>query len=172
MGTGETLLTIVAIVLLGSIILTTNGQINSSSQTMNTTNFGLEEVALATKIFQEAQAVGYDDNSVLGQDIASPASFTAVNKLGQETGSNDFDDFDDWNGVAGSATGLTTTYENLATGTYKAKTKVKYVKYNTVTKTLDTTSTQQWSKRLDIWVWNTADSAAGVVHMYTIMSYW
>ena len=171
------LLTIGAIILLGTIILTTDGEINSTDQTLNTTNFGLEEVALATKIIEEAEATAFDENVALGNPINTANDFTPPRSLGTEgaegNNANYFNDFDDWNGVPGGA-GLILTYDNLATGNYRALTQVKYVKYNTVTHTLDTTSSSsQYAKRLDVWVWNTVDSSkTGVIHMFTVKGYW
>lgn len=156
------LVTIGAIMLLGTVILTTNRRINSSSQVMNTANYGLEQVALATKIMQEAQAKPFDQATADGDTISNPKNFSAT--LGQESGSNDYDDFDDYNNFS-------RTYTGLATGDYAARATVSYVKYNPTTQTLDSTSTRQWSKRLDVWVWNTV-APGDDVHMHMVMSFW
>jgi len=185
MGTGQLLLTIVAIVLLGTIILRTNANIITTSQTLATTNYGIEAVSLATTIIEDAQALPFDQHDRNGEDINSPNGFDTPANLGQESAIGDtLDDFDDYNGNHGNkgstSPGRTYTYA-LATGNYVALTKVKYVMYNPVTKTLDfTTGAAQWSKRLDVWVWNTIDSLDTVykqartdtVHMYTVQSYW
>lgn len=168
MGTGQTLMTVAAIMLLGTIILTTNKRIASTDQVMRTANYGIEQVALATKIIQEAQAKSFDQTTQNGNNITGPSSFSS--SLGQESGSTDFDDFDDYNGVPGG-TGLVMKYDSLATGDYCARTTVRYVMLNTATGTLDTTSTPQWWKRIDVWVWNTV-TPNDVVHMHAIKTYW
>lgn len=156
------LLTVAAIMLLGTVILSTNRRIATTSSIMSTANYGLEDVALATKIIQEAQSKAFDQATADSLPISGVSSFSAT--LGQESGSNDFDDFDDYNGYS-------PLFSNLATGDYRASVTVRYVKYNPTTKTIDTTSTRQWSKRIDVAVWNTVDPA-NVVRMHAIMSFW
>lgn len=162
MGTGQMLLTVGAIILLGTVILTTNRRIISTSDVMNTSNYGLEEVALATKVIQEAQSKSYDQATADGNTITGTSCFSTT--LGQDSGADDYDDFDDYNGYSKVFTGL-------ATGDYQVKARVTYVTLDPSTGVLDTTSVPQWSKRLDVWVWNTVDTS-NVVHMHTIMSYW
>ncbi|MCL4538458.1 MAG: hypothetical protein M1469_09960 [Bacteroidetes bacterium] len=54
MGTGQMLLTVGAIILLSTIILTTNRSLNDNDEILLKTNLGLEEVSLATSIIEEA----------------------------------------------------------------------------------------------------------------------
>ncbi|MGO9482530.1 MAG: hypothetical protein ACLP05_12230 [Candidatus Kryptoniota bacterium] len=179
MGTGQMMITIGAIILLGSVILTTNTGISDSSQIVNEANYGIEEVGLATMIMQEALSQAYDQACSDSQAIANVTSFTSVKSLGQESGSSDFDDFDDWNGKSQNSgggmggSGWTSPVYPLATGNYLAKTRVGYVKWDSKNKTFDIdTSGQEWCKRLDVWVWNTVDSAGSVLTMHTFKTYW
>lgn len=162
MGTGQMLITVAAMMLLGSVILTTNRRIATTDSIISSANYGLEDVALATKIIQEAESKSFDQATADSDQVVSPSNFSTT--LGQESGPGDYDDFDDYNN-------FDSTFTGLATGDYRVRVKVSYVTYNAVTKTLDTTSTPQWSKRMDVWVWNTVDSTQQV-HMHSIMSYW
>lgn len=165
MGTGQMVLTICAIMLLGAIILTTNRSLYSNSQLLMKTSFGLEEVSLAISVMEEAQGTAFDENTI-GAKVTAPNKLTTAPLLGQENNDpNDLDDFDDYNGLKGA--GRLETF-NLSTGIYYVKTKVCYV----VPANLDGQSPNaSFSKRLDVWVWNKEDSSS-VIKMSTVYSYW
>ena len=63
MGTGQMMLTIVAIVLLGSIIVTTDTQINNSSQLLMQTGFWIDATSLGTSIIEKAEELPFDENT-------------------------------------------------------------------------------------------------------------
>ena len=54
MGTGQTLLTIGAVMLLGTIILTTSRSLVDNNEVLLKNNLQLEEVSLATSVIEEA----------------------------------------------------------------------------------------------------------------------
>lgn len=165
MGTGQMLLTIGAIMLLGTIILSTNRTLHSNSQLLLKTGYGIEEVSLATSIIEEAQGKAFDEHSDTSK-VTKPNKMTPPGLLGQENNDpNDLNDFDDYNGLGHG--GRMDTFR-LSTGTYCVKTQVYYVN----AKDLDHKSDQAtYSKRLDVWVWNRVDSTS-VIKMSTIYSYW
>lgn len=164
MGTGQTLLTIGAIMLLGSVILTVNRSLNTNNQILLNSNIGLEEVSLATSIIEEAQGKAFDEQTDTNT-VSSLSQLTPVASLGQENGdSADFNDFDDYNGLNNH--GHVDTVR-LSTGIYIDSTRVYYVNLNNPDG-ISTTAT--WSKRLDVWVWN--KDVPDTVKMHTIFSYW
>ena len=165
MGTGQMLLTVGAIMLLGTIILTTNRSLYSSKTILMKTNFGLDAVSLATSVIEEAQGKAFDA-ATDSASVTSTTQLTPPGSLGQENGNtNDLNDFDDYNGLNNA--GRTDTFK-LSTGIYCVKTRVCYVGGTN----LDGISAQAtFSKRLDVMVWNKEDSA-GVIRMSTIFSYW
>ncbi|MCL5268257.1 MAG: hypothetical protein M1469_09165 [Bacteroidetes bacterium] len=165
MGTGQMLLTVGAIMLLGTIILTTNRSLYSSKIILLKTNFGLDAVSLATSVIEEAQGKAFDEATDTAS-VATTSQLTPPGSLGQENGNpNDLNDFDDYNGLNNA--GRMDTFK-LSTGVYYVKTRVCYVDGTS----LDGTSAQAtFSKRLDVMVWNKEDSA-DVVRMSVIFSYW
>ncbi len=171
MGTGQMLVTIGAIVLLGSIILTTNRGISNSSQVLLQTSFGIDEVSLATSVIEKAQDLAFDDHTKDSTWINALSGLTPPTSLGQENGdATDLDDFDDFNGLPNQKFRI--EFDTLSTGIYEVKTHVSYVTRNATTGSLDTTSTgATWSKQLTVWVWNTVDTAH-VVKMSSVFSYW
>lgn len=168
MGTGQMLITIGAIVLLGTVILNTNRGIVNSSQVMLETNFGLEAVSLCASTIDEAEYLPYDENTRNGSVDSGLSQLTLPANLGQESATGDtLDDFDDWNGPPG--VGYRRDTVKLATGNYVRKTQVHYIDFGTLA--YDNTN-RTWLKRMDVWVWNTADSAGSMVNMYAIYGYW
>ncbi len=176
MGTGQMLLTVGAIVLLGTVILTTNRRINDSSEVMLKTNFGLESTSLATSIIDEAQYLPFDDSTAnsFGEAteyiaLSSTNQLTPVNLLGYDGGGDDTlpNDFDDYNGQPGGP-GYRLVTLPMSTGIYKVKTSVCYV---TPSNLEGTSLVRTWFKRMDVSVWNTADSL-DTVKMSAIYSYW
>ena len=175
MGTGQMLLTIGAVILLGSIIATTDNGINSSGQVLMSTSMGLEEVSLASTIIQRAEALDFDEKSKDSVQINSPTQLTAVNSLGYENNdSTDLDDVDDYNGKPGVNNGYRQEIDTLATGIYYARTQVHYVSLSNLNANA---AIQTYHKKLDISIWNKdqADPKTGkpdTLKMSTIISYW
>lgn len=170
MGTGQTLLTIAALMLLGTVILSTNGGIQNSKQVLLSTNFGLESVSLATSTIEKAQNLAFDAaTDTQAVNVANMNLLTAPSSLGQENNdANDLNDFDDYNGLNN---GGRLEVDTLSTGIYFVRTRVYYVARNQATGTLDSSATRTWSKRMDVWVWNKEDSTT-VVRTSTVFSYW
>lgn len=170
MGTGQTLLTIAAIMLLGTVILTTDRTINDTGQVLLNSNIGLEEVSLATSTIEEAEGKAFDENTDTN-NVTQLSQLTPANLLGQENGDpNDFNDFDDYNGL--NHDGLlridTVTVDSVVTGIYYDSTRVYYVSPSSG---LDNpVDTQTWYKRLDVWVWN--KDVPDTVEMHTVYGYW
>ena len=172
MGTGQTLLTIGAIMLLGSVILTTNRSLNYTSQVLLNSNIGLEEVSLATSTIEEAQGKAFDEHTDTSNvEPDSLQKLTPWNQLGQENGDpNDLNDFDDYNGLYGNGRLVIDTVRvgTVITGIYYDSTRVYYVlPQNGLDKNVNA---KTWSKRLDVWVWN--KDIPDTVKMHTVFSYW
>jgi hypothetical protein len=171
MGTGQMLLTIGAIILLGSIILTTNRGISNSGQVLMQTSFGIDAVSLAETVIQEAASLPFDQADVNDSTMITLSDLTPANSLGYENNDpTDLDDFDDYNGRPGVSNGFRLDSTSMPTGKYYIKTQVHYVQLGNLDPSTWPTITTYY-KRLDVWVWNSVDSA-DKVHMATIRGYW
>ncbi len=165
------LLTIGAIILLGTIMLTTNRGISNSSTVMLKTGFGIDQVSLAETVVEQAASLPFDQADIDDTLLTSPTQLTAANSLGYENNDpTDLDDYDDYNGRPGVANGFKLDSADLPTGKYYMKTQVHYVALNDLDPATWTTS-QSFYKRLDVWVWNSVDTK-DVVHMATVRGYW
>ncbi len=164
MGTGQMLVTIGAIAILGGVILTVNRNINNTSAILLHSNIGIEEISLASSIMEEAQGLPFDEVTDTSS-VTALSQLTPANSLGQEDGdSTDLDDFDDFNGLNNQGR---LEIDSLATGVYYVYTRVCYVNQNNL---MGNANTQTWNKRLDIWVWNS--SSPDTVKMQSVFSYW
>lgn len=170
MGTGQTLLTIVAMMLLGTVILSTNGGIQNSSQVLLSTNYGLESVSLATSTIERAQNLAFDAaTDTQAVSIPNMNLLTDPATLGHENNDpSDLNDFDDYNGLNNKGR---LEVDTLSTGIYFVRTKVYYVRRNPTTGALDSSTSRTWSKKMDVWVWNKADTTT-MVRTSTVFSYW
>ena len=61
MGTGQMLITIGAIALLGGVILNVNRNIDNTGTILLHSNIGIEEVSLASSVMEEAQGLAFDE---------------------------------------------------------------------------------------------------------------
>jgi hypothetical protein len=182
MNTGQTLLTIGALILLSVTVMSTNRSSLQHGAIINQTEVSLYAVSLAQAKIEEASGQAFDAYSAT--DTAEAGSvITALTQLsgtlGKETGEtdtsqtvNNFDDFDDYNYFSG-----TNPYVVFVPGvdTFRIQTTVFYV---------DTTNpevnagTRTWHKRMIVKVWPTVTPWGGAnpkpdtITMSYIYSYW
>jgi hypothetical protein len=165
MNTGQMLLTVGALVLLGTTVLTVNRSFTQQGIVLEQTEIGVYAVSLATSVVEEASGMAFDEVTV-DNSVTMPSSLTNPNRLGPESGettspasSANFNDFDDYNGlVAGT---------NIAgVDSFTVKCNVYYVDPSAP----DTPITSRtFFKRLDVKVYSTA--TADTIKMSYIFSY-
>ena len=161
MNTGQTVLTIVAIVLLGTNVVSVNRTFTQHGLVLQQTEIGLFGVSLATSVLEDARSKAFDKYSLVG----FPQFLTQLTKhdsLGPEPGElrADWNDFDDYNG-------LRDTVKIPDVDTFYRWANVYYV---------DTTDPnikrdyRTWEKRLDVFV--TGMSANDTLQMSYLFSNW
>ena len=167
------LITIGALMLLTMVILTINRNFLTTNSTLLTNKQTLSATSLATSIIEEASGKAYDEASVSGNSISSPNVFTTV--LGPESGeeynsqgANEFDDFDDFNGLEDSVV-------IPGSGVYKFWVEVDYIDDD-----LKISSIKQYNKILSVRVTNSGmlsnyfdnSFVPDTVTMSIMYSYW
>jgi len=109
MNTGQTVLTIVAVVLLGTNVFNVNRSSLQHGIVLQQTEIGLFGISMATSLLEEAQGKAFDRASVLDQ-LISTTQLTPPDSLGADVGEyhgdplGDFNDFDDFNKLKDSVT--------------------------------------------------------------------
>lgn len=105
MNTGQTILTIVAIVLLGTNVVSINRTFTQHGAVLQQTEIGLFGVSLGTSLLEEARGKAFDKYSLEGFPQLL-TQLTPVDSLGPEPGElrADYNDFDDYNMMKGGPT--------------------------------------------------------------------
>ena len=161
MNTGQTLLTIIAIVLLGSNVVSINRTFTQHGVILQQTEVGIFGISLGMSIVEEAQGRAFDHNTIdtLIQNVNQLSS-----TLGREGGDpalhTGFDDFDDYNGWSDSVT-------VPGVDTFKRWATVVYVDPSN----LDVAAgAREWNKRLDVYV--KGSSSQDTIKLSYVFSYW
>jgi hypothetical protein len=158
-GTGQTILTMGALLLLGFTVLLTNRSSLQFGTVINQTEIDIYSVSLAESIIEEAAGKGFDhysasDTISSGKVITDLSQLTDPTLLGKETddsyteSSHNFDDFDDYNSWS------TTPWVTYVPGvdSFHVKCEVFYV--DTANPDLKL-STRTWHKKMIVRVWPT-----------------
>lgn len=164
MNTGQTLLTLAAVMILTQMAIRINASIIQTQETMQNSKFGLVAVSLATSIIEEATKTAFDENTI-GDMLITPKGLTSVGSFGPDAGEKSpptFDDFDDWHGYE-----TTTTDPTLMSAQFKIKCKVEYVNPD---KPDQSTSSNTFHKKLTVYV--SSVSMKDVIEISTVYSYW
>jgi hypothetical protein len=171
MNTGQTLLTVAAIVLLGMTVLTVNSTTLQHGTILVQTKIGVYATSLAISRVEEASGKAYDE-ATKTFDLSDPSdlsALTASSDLGPDGGwesaygdsTQRFDDFDDYD------------WPNYVTRLYVPmvdslgiRSTVRYVDPSDPNTPV---SSKRWSKRM--YVRATAANMADTVRMYYVFSY-
>jgi len=148
MGRGETLITLGAVFMLSFTAINVNNSFTENSDFFNQAKFGLESIALANSIIEEASQLPFDEMSWDTTKVEKVATdFTHAGNLGPEYGETDynsFDDFDDFNKFMI----LDTTQQNV----YRISCTIHYIHPANPDSFI---STQSFFKKLTVSVKNT-----------------
>jgi hypothetical protein len=100
MGLGQTMMSVLAMGMLATILLTVNTNSGDSNQAVQMSQYRIMAASLATSTLERATGLAFDENTV-ASDIPGTSSLTPANALGVESTEvdsveNSFDDFDDY----------------------------------------------------------------------------
>jgi hypothetical protein len=145
MGLGQTLLTIMSLMLMGRLILSTNTGTLNAGYTKDLAEYRITATSLGTSMLEYANALAFDKATADTFVTASRINeLTASNSLGPETGEVDpstFNDIDDYNNfykidtVANSAifrTDVSVEFVNVTSGSISATSSKTFNKQITV----------------------------------------
>lgn len=159
MNTGQMMLTIGAVVLLGMTVLTVNQSLSNNGFILQQTEIGIYKVSLGSSVLEEAMGKSFDENST-ESDLSSTASLSTT--LGPESGEThaDFDDFDDYNNY-------TTSYVVEGVDSMTVQCHIVYVDPSNPD---GSTTTPTWHKKITVNVWGSV--LPDTVTFTQIFSYW
>lgn len=175
MTTGQSMMSIGALLLLSITVLRVNNTILYSDSVLYDSKFAIMANSIATSIIEKAgrirpngQSMHFDEKTILTQ-LTDSTKLTSYNALGKEGEISEdlFNDFDDYNGY-------TQEDDHYGSVTFYSKCEVCYVMPSNSDVKLNKTS---WHKKLSVAVtWRQNDQAIGFVtdtiKQSTILSYW
>jgi len=159
MNTGQMLISMAAMILLGTVILNVNRNSLSNTVKMDETKYELLAVSLGTAIIEEAFSKSFDEETADFNLVESLSDLSPT--LGPEAGEynrTDFDDFDDYNNYHGTTNGDST----FTSANMYFRCKVNYVDPDN---SLDSVSNRTWHKKITVYVSSPfiADSTQDIV---------
>ena len=114
MNTGQTMLTLGAMVLITMIILNFNRMMNHINQSLNFNRFRLEALSIMTSHVEQLSQLFFDEASTDTTSEKRINDFTSSNMLGFEVNDNSIvDDIDDLNGLTVADTGISGVLYNV-----------------------------------------------------------
>jgi hypothetical protein len=169
MNTGQSILTLAALMLLTMVASRINFSILQTQEVMQNSKFGLAAISLATSVIEEASKEAFDEQSIDSM-LITPAGLTAYNQLGPDGVweyiygyfgySGGFDDFDDW-----SAYQLRDT--TLMSAHYDLRCVINYIDAANPDVAV---TTKTFHKKLTVLV--SSPSMKDTIRLSTIYSYW
>ena len=167
MGLGQTMMSVMAMGMLATILLTVNTNTGDNNQAIQMSEYRIMAASLATSTIERATGLAFDENTV-ASDVPSVGSLSAT--LGRETGEvdsleNTFDDFDDYNGFHKWVKGDTVFFRSAD---FRVWSDVRYVMISgdSVIQTVG----QTYTKRLTVYV--TSPYMNDTLRYQTLYSYW
>jgi hypothetical protein len=143
MGTGQTMITLFAMVLLSFLILRVNNLFLQTNTTLYTTKFDVLAFSIAQSMIQEIEANSFDQNTYSAA-VATTSGLSTI--LGPESGETfaTYNDIDDYNNYT-----RTDTVPKKSGIPFNIKCKIDYV---TSAAPDVATSTPTWNKRITVYV--------------------
>lgn len=173
MNTGQSLLTILSMLLLSIIILRVNKTILFSDTVVSSSKLSLTAISLATSELEEIKSNAFDEYTV--KNIANNLSqLSLASNFGPQKDSNNelystqFDDVDDYNGFDTTVSVLVDPYNSkLKPERYRIQCSVVYV---SSTNPNAVSSSPTWNKKITVTV---SDSLmTDTIKESSIFSYW
>ncbi len=165
MNTGQMLLSVGALVLLGTTVLTVNRSYTQQGVILEQTEVGVYAISLATSMIEEASGTAFDQ-ATYNSSVTTTTALTSPSSLGPESGetttpatSANFNDFDDYNNLK-----MGVKIANVDSFTLSAK-----VYYIDPSMPETRSSTATFFKRMDVQVYGT--TTADTIKMSYIFSY-
>ncbi len=161
MNTGQMLLTMLAMILLATLILRVNNNFATNSSAIYNSKFVILGTSIASTMLEEISDYAFDEFSVAAA-VDTTTALTVPSKLGPDSGEvyPFFNDIDDFNG-------FTKTDSTIHSTLFKVFCSVNYV-YPTTPDIIS--STRTWTKKISVIV--TSPSMTDTVRLSTLYSYW
>jgi hypothetical protein len=167
MGLGQTMLSVLAMGMLATVMLTVNTNTGDSNNAVQMSQYRIMAASLATSTLERATGLAFDQNTV-SSDIPGTASLSAT--LGVDPGETDtlentFNDFDDYNQFHKWVRGDSVFFRSADFRVWS------WVDYVTISgDSVAHSATRTYSKRIMVFV--TSPFMNDTLRYSTVYSYW
>lgn len=167
MNTGQSMLSLGALLLLSLTVLRVNNNILVTDSVMQDSKFGILATSIATSLIEKASKKAFDANT-FENPVTNLSELTSAGGLGPNSGENppdDCNDFDDFNGYTDHITGMPSAEFDVAC-------EVTYV--NPANPDGKVTS-PTWHKKITVTVASPnmgTEEIRDTIRLSTIYSYW
>jgi MSHA pilin protein MshD len=160
MNTGQSLLSIGALLLLSLTVLRVNNSILATDETLQDSKLGVLAVSLATSVIEEASKKAFDAITADGA-ITDLSALTSPYSLGPGAGETPetFNDFDDYNGY--------TKHDTINTIDYTIACQVNYISPDNVDGII---MERTWHKKINVIL--TSSLMNDTLNFSSVYSYW
>lgn len=174
MGLGQTLLALMAVMLMGRLIIGTNASVLNTGSVKDMAEYSITATSLGTSVIEKAKSLAFDQASVDTFITAARINeLTASNSLGPDVGESTsalFNDIDDYNNYS-----HIDTIPNSAI--FRTDVKVSYV--NVASNTMTSTASRSFNKKITVYVtsdylvdYSMTPAAKDTLTFETVFSYW
>ncbi len=172
MGLGQTLLTIMALMLMGRLILSVNTTTLDIGFSKDMSEYRIVATSLGTSMIEQTSALAFDEKTV-DTTITSSTQLTAAASFGPDAGESSialFDDVDDFHNYV--------KVDTLQGVDYRSTVEVEYLSV-TPPSTIAVTTTKSYSKRIKVKVtspylidYSVSPARPDTITFQTVYSYW
>jgi hypothetical protein len=167
MGLGQTMMTVLAMGMLATVMLTVNTNTGDNNQAIQMSEYRIMAASLATTTIERATSLPFDQTTVTS-NVTGTTSLSAT--LGRETGEidsleNTFNDFDDYKGFHKWVKGDSVFFRSAD---FRVWSDVDYVMIQG--DSVITTVGQTYTKRITVYV--TSPYMNDTLRYSTLYSYW
>ena len=164
MGLGQTLMSVLALGLLGTVLLIMNTNTLDSGSSVETTEYLIMANSLGISQLERAAGLAFDEQTVTG-NVSTPSGLTM--NPGKEGIENEatFDDFDDYHGFTKTITGDSLFFRSAD---FVIRDTVDYVQISG--SAIVPSASRTYHKRLRVWV--SSPFMRDTLTFSTIYSYW
>ncbi len=160
MNTGQSILSICAMLLLSTLVLRVNNNILSTGEIMDQSKFGVLATSLASSVIEEASNKFFD-KATDGNSVNDSTLLTPADSLGNDDEDySEFNDFDDFNNYHRTVT-------NLPSATFDINCSVQYVNPPNLSVA---SVVPTWHKKITVTV--TSPFSKDTLRLSSIYSYW
>lgn len=168
MGLGQSLLSVLAMALLGTIVLGVNRNTADNGSVIERTEYEIMATSIGISAIEKATGLAFDENTVNG-DVNAPTSCTPLASLGPEVGEtadSTFDDFDDYNNFDKIVN--PDGFPTMQTAEFHLQGTVQYAEISGDSVVIS--AGQTYHKLLTVKVWS--KSMSDTLTFQTVYSYW